>query len=629
MVDFKKHLGKAAQAQSLVHPVDLYETLDRQSDKGPLRPAQEAVLKNWHDGQRSKKDVILKLHTGQGKTLIGLLMLQSKLNEKKGPALYLTPNKFLANQTREQADQFGINYVTLDRDLPHDFLDSKAILITHAQKLFNGKSTFGISSASEHVASIVVDDSHACIDAIRQAFIIRGDFNHPLHSKLLDLFGTELEKQGAGTFQDINNHSYDSLLSVPYWDWYSKVSDVAAVLSKHSDTREVKFVWPLLKDMLQHCQCLISGQSFEIGPYVPPLEQFGSFHGASHRVFMSATVSDDSFFVKGLGLSSDVITSPLMYEKEKWSGEKMLLIPSLIDESLGREEIVKWLGPPDKNRSYGVVVLAPSFSGCKDWKAYGATVANTEDIDAAVASLRAGKYKDTLVIANRYDGIDLPEAGVGRLRLTPNDGYGHARDDDSAPGEVFPTAVTRTCGHRAGDLGRESAGWTARDRAVGLKMDGNTIRMDPQRRSLGRAVHSRARLGIRHHAYPTTQRAAAAVLVPPRGLAGRGRPRPRLPPRPHPRRADLRRRHRRGHTGRRRPHPIPRRPALLRQRLRPSHLRSSRASSDRTEAGSWWSSRVKWPHGYCRRIEAPLRGSQQACCRSAELSLSRHGLTKN
>ena len=168
----------------------------------------------------------------------------------------------LANQTREQANQFGIKYVTLDKDLPPEFLDSKAILITHAPKLFNGKSTFGTGAASEHVASIVVDDSHACIDAIRQAFIIRADLNHPVHSKLLDLFGTELEKQGVGTFQDIRTHSYDSLLSVPYWDWHGKVSDVAAVLSKHSDTKDVKFVWPLLKDMLQHCQCLISGQSF-------------------------------------------------------------------------------------------------------------------------------------------------------------------------------------------------------------------------------------------------------------------------------------------------------------------------------------------------------------------------------
>ncbi len=36
---------------------------------------------------RIRRDIIVKLHTGQGKTLIGLLMLQARLNAGKGPAL--------------------------------------------------------------------------------------------------------------------------------------------------------------------------------------------------------------------------------------------------------------------------------------------------------------------------------------------------------------------------------------------------------------------------------------------------------------------------------------------------------------------------------------------------------------
>jgi replicative superfamily II helicase len=52
-----------------------------------LRTAQRAILTEWHDALRSKRDLIVKLHTGQGKTLIGLLMLQSKLNEGIAPRL--------------------------------------------------------------------------------------------------------------------------------------------------------------------------------------------------------------------------------------------------------------------------------------------------------------------------------------------------------------------------------------------------------------------------------------------------------------------------------------------------------------------------------------------------------------
>ncbi|WP_298030997.1 DEAD/DEAH box helicase [uncultured Desulfovibrio sp.] len=139
MVDFRKKLaGKKIAAPT--NPVLLYDTLDRAHDKGPLRPAQESVLNEWFASHANKKDVIVKLHTGQGKTLVGLLMLQSKLNEKKGPSLYLCPNNYLVNQTCEQASQFGIATCTTDDDLPDDFLEGNKIFVTSSLLLRSSNS---------------------------------------------------------------------------------------------------------------------------------------------------------------------------------------------------------------------------------------------------------------------------------------------------------------------------------------------------------------------------------------------------------------------------------------------------------------------------------------------------------
>lgn len=69
MVDFRKRIGNKTAAK-VVDPVRLYASLDRASDKGPLRPVQERVLSEWHATRRKDRDVILKLHTGQGKTLL-------------------------------------------------------------------------------------------------------------------------------------------------------------------------------------------------------------------------------------------------------------------------------------------------------------------------------------------------------------------------------------------------------------------------------------------------------------------------------------------------------------------------------------------------------------------------------
>ena len=127
------------------------------------------------------------------------------------------------------------------------------------------------------------------------------------------------------------------------------------------------FVWPLLRDRIANCQCVISGTGLEIEPYLAPLEDFGTFTSAKHRVYMSATIADDAFLVKGLGVEPDVIRNPLVYEHEKWSGEKMILIPSLIGEKLTRAEIVCVFAREMQGRAWGAVALTRSFKNSKDW----------------------------------------------------------------------------------------------------------------------------------------------------------------------------------------------------------------------------------------------------------------------
>jgi len=409
MIDFSKRLGKRIPKR-ITDPVALYDTLDRASDKGPLRPAQEAVLKRWYAEYCDVTDVILKMHTGQGKTLVGLLMLQSKLNAGLGSALYLCANRFLVNQTCDQAKQFGLSVCTAEDDLPTDFLEGKSILVTTVQKLFNGLTHFGLANKSREVGAIVIDDAHACVDSIRKAFIIRLDNSDPAYAGIRDLFADELEKQGVGTFADIQKGKYDAMLPVPYWAWQQRIVEVARILSGRSNANAVKFAWPLLKDMLDKCLCVVSGGALEIAPYLPPLHLFRSYDHAACRVFMSATVADDSFLVKGLGLAPKVVSKPLTYENEKWSGEKMVLIPSLIDESLDRGAIVNWFAKPVKDRLYGVVVLVPSFKHSENWKAFGAIVAEAATIDSEIEKLRSGDRDNAVVIVNRYDGIDLPDA---------------------------------------------------------------------------------------------------------------------------------------------------------------------------------------------------------------------------
>ncbi|MEI8595305.1 DEAD/DEAH box helicase [Photobacterium sp. Hal280] len=90
-INFEKR-SSSKGTEKKTHPREIYDTLDRHANKGPLRvPVQSTVLDNWFDNYKDQRDVIIKLPTGEGKTLIGLLILQSKINQKKGQASIYVP----------------------------------------------------------------------------------------------------------------------------------------------------------------------------------------------------------------------------------------------------------------------------------------------------------------------------------------------------------------------------------------------------------------------------------------------------------------------------------------------------------------------------------------------------------
>lgn len=330
MVDFKKRLGKKI-IEKKVNPIEIYDSLDRRSETGPLRPAQEIILTEWFENRKDKKNQIIKLHTGQGKTLIGLLILHSKLNAGNSPCLYICPNIYLVHQTIQEAKKFGIPYCTIQKnDIPEEFLNGEKILITHVQKVFNGKSIFGLNHECIHVDSVILDDSHACIDSIKSSFTIKIDKEEELYGKIIALFEPDLVSQGEGSFLDIKNGKYETLLPIPYWSWADKRAEILELLYHYETANtSITFTWPMLKDNIENYKAIISGNHIEITPYYIPMHHFGSFDKANHRVLMSATTQDDSFFIKGLQFDIDSIKEPLIDKSQKWSGEKMLIIPSL------------------------------------------------------------------------------------------------------------------------------------------------------------------------------------------------------------------------------------------------------------------------------------------------------------
>src|SRR4051794_33249157 len=109
MVDLSKIRGPAKQNPT-TDPVKIFERLPKPEGVNDLWKSQHESIREWNE-RRREKDLIIKLNTGGGKTLVGLLIAQAMMNEKKVGALYLCATNQLVDQTVAKAREFQLPVV--------------------------------------------------------------------------------------------------------------------------------------------------------------------------------------------------------------------------------------------------------------------------------------------------------------------------------------------------------------------------------------------------------------------------------------------------------------------------------------------------------------------------------------
>lgn len=412
MIDFGELLNKLDD-ELPIFPKEIFESNIRKDKFSYLRGDQEKVLEQWFNNRDSSQDTIVKMNTGGGKTTVGLLQLQSSLNEGKGPALYLCLNNQLINQVIRDAKDLGIKYAVIDgsNELPLDFLNGEAILVTTFQKLFNAKSIFGIRGDTSRevvdVGVILVDDAHAALSKAREAFTLNLKVGTDHYRKLITLFKESLINQARGTAEEIiDGRDRYGIMMIPYWSWLEKNSEVINILSKYKeDDLEMKFKWGLIRDHLEYCMVLVSATSIEIIPQCLPIQMIPSYSRARRRIFMSATLNDDVALIKDFDLNVNAVSNPIQSNTFSDIGEKFILAPFNVDKRL---TATVWTKSLSKLKKFNVITLVSSDRKSDIWIEAGFTKPSSNDIQAAIENLDKTKGNH-LVLSNRYDGIDLAD----------------------------------------------------------------------------------------------------------------------------------------------------------------------------------------------------------------------------
>lgn len=419
-------LGSANSADTVLEPREIFTVLTNKDPKYQYpRDVQAEVWTRWFE-RRNEKDIVVRMNTGSGKTVVGLLILKSCLNEEKGPAVYVAPDQYLVKQVLDEASELGIE-VTDSKDAPR-FLRGKAILVTTIRTLVNGRSVFGVGDAGIRIeiGSVLIDDAHACLETTESQFTLKLDGG--AHTKLLALFRDDLAQQSEPALVELEQARPGRNMLVPYWAWINKSSEVISILNEvtlpikngvddpytQQERDGLGFNYPLIKEVLKHCRCVFGEGEAEISPRVLPISVIPSFAEARRRIVMSATLGDDGILISHFDLNPNALTQAITPQTANDIGDRLILVPQAINPEITDEMLKAMLKEFAKKKN--VVVIVPSNFRANFWGDVANETLRAENIEAGVERLKAG-HVGLVVLVNKYDGIDLPKSACEILAI--------------------------------------------------------------------------------------------------------------------------------------------------------------------------------------------------------------------
>jgi tetratricopeptide (TPR) repeat protein len=399
--DFSKIKVRKKEAEP-IDPVEIFQKLKvTDPNINDLWLAQGDALREWHSN-RNALDIGVVLNTGAGKTLVGLLIAQSLVNETKGCVLYSCSSIQLVIQTEEKARGYGLDVTTYFRggysnDL---FRKGEAPCITTYQALFNGKSVF----FREKVDAVVFDDAHAAEHLLRDHFSIRLERNvfPDVFAEIITLFREYHQKVGrAGSYKELEDANCHRLFLVPPFEIQRQLGELLRILTaaKLSENRETTFAWEYLRDRVDLCCLLISGSVITITPPFVPVGTLPYFSQGVRRVYLSATLAASDAFARTFGCVPVRVIAPKTTAGEC---ERLIIIPSALGTHADDIDIAKHLISSCK-----ALILVPTYARADKWQGT-AEPPQRDEVSEHVTAFKKNSGIPKLLMAARYDGIDLP-----------------------------------------------------------------------------------------------------------------------------------------------------------------------------------------------------------------------------
>ncbi|MGH3520613.1 MAG: DEAD/DEAH box helicase [Haloechinothrix sp.] len=416
---FKRSTGTSAIPAD---PEQLYRQLALVND-GPeaLWLHQGDVLRAWHNDHRDDSDVAIELPTGAGKTLVGGLIGDYRRRTARERVAYLCPTRQLARQTADKLTGYGIPNVLLigkvktwshaDRSR---YTSAGAIAVSVYSHVFNANPALGDSQL------LLLDDAHAAegyvagpwsLEVSRDEESAYVDVLSALAAAVDPLVLARLRTASPdGQFR--NNVYLASPLGVAAQaSQLEQALRAAAAANKISEP--AAYALRCLEGHLDQCLVYLSYRRLLIRPLIPPTSVHPAFDDPARRVYMSATLGAGGELERIFGRRHITrIPIPRGWEKQG-TGRRLFCFPQLTsDLSSEPAKVAPWIARVVAQHGRAVV-MTPDTRTANDFittrlpSGYHVLKADDVEDDLKVFTRESAA---ALILNNRYDGIDLPDA---------------------------------------------------------------------------------------------------------------------------------------------------------------------------------------------------------------------------
>jgi hypothetical protein len=406
-------------------PEALYPVLVHGPDAPRELWSRQADVLRAYDGLKNKDgefpaDVAIELPTGAGKTLVGFLIAEWRRRRWGQPVAYVAPTRQLAQQAAAQGRLYGIPAVDLtgshtkwDPAAEVRFRQGDAVACVTYSSVFNANPYITAQT-------LVLDDAHAAEGFVAANWSIRIRHGDRAFPAVLDV----LARAGAVSADVIRRMRLDDAddegtSTAVYLAGIAETAAAAADLEQVLDDAagqgdilvESEFALDMIRGSLPACMTYISHRELLIRPLIAPTRFHDAFGAARHRVYMSATLGDGGELERAFGRRRVTrIPVPANWETQG-TGRRFFVFPDLLT-GLGDEEHIAAFARDVLGLFGKAVLIAPSGRArdhvVADVVPGSMPVWQPEEFASAPEDFAAAPT-GVLALANRYDGIDLPD----------------------------------------------------------------------------------------------------------------------------------------------------------------------------------------------------------------------------